>query len=74
MFETPSTLAKVCSFPWYELSNRKKKMFLQFIHLVQNSTELIAPIVGDVDMELFTDVMNGGYSYFNYFYNFVGDL
>jgi hypothetical protein len=67
-------LDEICAFPWYELSNRKQKMFLQLIHLAQNSTELTVPIVGDIDMELFTDVMNGGYSYFNYLYNFVGDL
>jgi hypothetical protein len=67
-------LNEMCAFPWYELSKPKQKIFLQLIHLVQNSNDLNVVIVGDVDMELFTDVMNGAYSYFNYLYNFVDDL
>jgi hypothetical protein len=62
------------NFPWYELSNSKQKLFLQLIHLAQNANELTVPIIGDIDMELFAEIMNGAYSYFNYLYNFVEEL
>jgi hypothetical protein len=65
---------EICAFPWYELSKTNQKLFLQLIHLTQNSTELTVPIVGQMNMERFTDVMSGGFSYFSYLYNFVGDL
>jgi hypothetical protein len=64
-------LDELYSFPWYELSISKQKTFLQFIHLVQQSSEFEVPIIGILDMELFTNVMNGAYSYFMYLFNFV---
>jgi hypothetical protein len=67
-------LNAICAFPWYELSKSKQKMFLQLIHLAQNANEFVVPIIGSIDMELFADVVNGGYSYFNFLYNFVDDL
>jgi hypothetical protein len=57
-------LHELWSFPWYELSNSKQKMFLQLIHLCQNSNELKVPIINRLNMELFTTVINGVYSYF----------
>jgi hypothetical protein len=67
-------LDELLNFPWYELSNSKQKLFLQFIHLVQNSNEFRLPIVGKIDMKLFTGVMNGTYSYFKYLRNFVKSI
>jgi hypothetical protein len=56
-------LDAVCSFPWYELSTPKQKIYLQFIHVVQNATKLTIPIFGDLNMEVFSDIMNRAYSY-----------
>ncbi|KAG5681811.1 hypothetical protein PVAND_011219 [Polypedilum vanderplanki] len=64
-------LNELYDFPWFELSKDKQKIFLQFIHLCQNSNELEIAIVGDVDMELFKDIINGAYSYFIYLKDFV---
>ncbi|KAG5681812.1 hypothetical protein PVAND_011220 [Polypedilum vanderplanki] len=63
-------LNELYGFPIYELSKHKQKMFLQFIHLCQNSNELKILIIGDVNMEIFTDVMNGAYSYLMFLLNF----
>lgn len=71
MHQKEKLLNEMFSFPWYELSLSKQKMFLQFIHLVQSSTELNAPIIGKVNMELFTSTMNATYSYLMYLKNLV---
>jgi hypothetical protein len=52
-------------------SKSNQKIFLQFIHLVQNSNGLNVPILGDINMELFTNVMNGAYSYLMCLLNFT---
>jgi hypothetical protein len=48
-------LDELYGFPYYELTKSKQKIFLQFIHLVQNTKELNVPIVGIINMELFTN-------------------
>jgi hypothetical protein len=63
-------LNELYAFPYYELSNSKQKMILQFIHLVQNSSEFKIPLIGGLNMELFTDVMNCSYTYFMFLLEF----
>jgi hypothetical protein len=46
-------LDELNGLPWYELPNSKQKLFLEFIHLVQNYCEFRVPIVGDIDMKMF---------------------
>jgi hypothetical protein len=64
-------LKDLWSFPFYELSPKMKKIYLQFLHCCQNSQEMEVPIFGTLNMEVFTNVMNGGYSLLNFFLNFV---
>jgi hypothetical protein len=62
---------ELCGLPWYELSNKNQKIFLQFIHMCQSSNELELPLIGVLDMRILTDVVNGSYSYFMFLYNFL---
>jgi hypothetical protein len=57
-------LNAVNDFPWYELSAKKRKIFLQFVMVCQHTEKLTLPIIGYVDMELFTNFVNASYSYF----------
>lgn len=64
-------LVELWRFPWYDLSPKMKKIYLQFLHRCQNSPEIEIPIFGKLNMEIFTNVVNGSYSLFNFFLNFV---
>jgi hypothetical protein len=64
-------LDAVNDFPWYELSVRKRKSFLQFVLVCQHTKRLTLPIIGHVDMELFTNFVNASYSYFMLMLKFV---
>jgi hypothetical protein len=64
-------LQAVCEFPWYKLSPKMKKVYLQFIHQCQNTAEIELPIIGEANMELFTNIVNTSYSYLNYLINFT---
>jgi hypothetical protein len=64
-------LQAVCEFPWYELSPKMRKVYLQFIHQCQNTAEIELPIIGEANMELFTNIVNASYSYLNYLINFT---
>jgi hypothetical protein len=64
-------LQAVCDFPWYELSPKMRKVYLQFVHQCQNTTAFELPIIGELNMELFTNVMNTSYSYLTYLMNFM---
>ncbi|CAG9798248.1 unnamed protein product [Chironomus riparius] len=64
-------LNAVYDFPWYELSVRKRKTFLQFLLICQHTSKLTVPIIGNVDMNLFTNFVNASYSYFMFLIKFV---
>ena len=64
-------LTKIQDFPWYELSNSQKKIYLQFLCVCQNTNSFSLPIFGDVNMELFTDIMQAAYSFLMYVIQFV---
>ena len=64
-------LTKVQEFPWYELSNSQKKIFLQFICICQSTNSFNLPIFGDINMQLFTDIMQAAYSFLMYINQFV---
>lgn len=64
-------LKELCSFPWYELSNPSRKLFLQHIHLCQNLVYLEIPIFGNLGMNLFAQIMNDAYAYLMYILHFV---
>lgn len=64
-------LAEVCGFPWYELNSQEKKIFLQFIHSCQNTALYTIPIIGNLNMMLFTNVLNSAYSFLMYIIQFV---
>jgi len=64
-------LEKLYEFPWYELSNSQKKIFLQFLCICQNTNSFSLPIFGNVNMELFTDIMQAAYSFLMYVIKFV---
>lgn len=59
------------SFPFYELDIAEQKIFLQFLQFAQTSKKIKVPIFGDVNMELFKNVLNCGYSYFMFIWNFI---
>jgi hypothetical protein len=61
----------ICGFPWFYFSHDKQRAFLQFIHQCQHTTEYQLAIIGALNMELFTNVMNAAYSYLMYILNFV---
>ncbi|KAG5670835.1 hypothetical protein PVAND_001069 [Polypedilum vanderplanki] len=58
------------NFPWFDLSMKNQKVFLQFLHRVQNSKEFKIVIIGGLNMELFTDVINVAYSFMMYLLKF----
>jgi hypothetical protein len=64
-------LSKVIDFPWIELKQKNKKIFLQLIHVCQNSLNLEVPIYGVVNLTTFTATIDAGYDFFNYLINFV---
>ena len=64
-------LDELCAFPWYELSLKEQKIFLQLIHKCQYLNSLELPLVGDVNFELLKDILNAAYSYCMYILNFV---
>jgi hypothetical protein len=53
------------------LSPKMRKIYLQFLHFCQNSPEIELPIYGVLNMEIFTNIINGSYSLFNFFLNFI---
>jgi len=69
--QNDKVLEKLHEFPWYELLNSQKKIFLQFLCICQNCCSFKLPIFGDVDMELFTDIMHASYSFLVYVIQFV---
>lgn len=64
-------LMELWHFPWYDLSPKMKKIFLQFLHSYQNSPEIKLPVFGILNMEIFTNVISVSYSLFNFFIEFV---
>jgi hypothetical protein len=66
-------LRAVCNFPWYNLSVKKQKVYMQFIHQCQQATSIDLHIIGTFDMELFTNIMNLSYKYLNFVMNFMTD-
>ncbi|CAG9806810.1 unnamed protein product [Chironomus riparius] len=64
-------LAKVQDFPWYKLSHPQKKIFLQFLCICQSTNSFSLPIFGDVNMELFKDIMQATYSFLMCIIQFV---
>jgi hypothetical protein len=64
-------LENLHEFPWYELSSSQKKIFLQFICVCQNSCSFKLPIFGNVDMKLFTNIMQASYSFLMYVIQFI---
>ena len=64
-------LDRINMFPWYLLSKTDQKIYLQFLQICQNFDNFELPMIGTVDMELFTTVINTGYSYFMFVWNFV---
>jgi hypothetical protein len=64
-------LDELWKFPWYKLSGPQQKIFLQLMHRCQQSKEYEIFIIGNLNMELFTKVMNGAYSYFMFLWNFT---
>ncbi|KAG5676172.1 hypothetical protein PVAND_006021 [Polypedilum vanderplanki] len=64
-------LKAVCEFPWYNMSVKSQKIYLQFLHQCQTAAEINLKIIGVVNMELFTHIMNGSYSYLNFVMNFM---
>lgn len=64
-------LNEVNGFPWYKMSIKMQKVWVQFIHQCQNANELEIMFIGVLNMECFKDVMNGAYSYFMYVLNFL---
>jgi hypothetical protein len=70
-FQYEKFLDVINGFPWYLLSKSEQKIFLQFIQVCQNYDDFELPMIGNVDMELFTTVVNAGYSYFMFIWNFV---
>jgi hypothetical protein len=61
----------IYGFPWYYLSKKDQKIFFQFVHLCQHSTEVVLTMIGNVNMELFSHILNASYSFFMYLWNFV---
>ena len=53
----------VCEFPWYQLSAKHKKVYLQFIQICQHTPTIRISIFGDLGMELLKHLANCAYSY-----------
>jgi hypothetical protein len=62
---------EIAEFPWFYLPRKDQKIFLQLIHLCQNAQEQKILFIGIVDMEMFTNVINASYSYYQIIQNFV---
>ena len=71
VYQYEKFLDEIYEFPWYLLSNSDQKIFLQFLQICQDFDIFELPMIGKVDMELFTSVINTGYSYFMFIWNFV---
>ncbi|KAG5673149.1 hypothetical protein PVAND_003218 [Polypedilum vanderplanki] len=63
-------LQTVCEFPWYQLSSKRQKIYLQFIHRCQNTTTFNLPIIGKINLEILTGIVNATYSTWNFLMQF----
>jgi uncharacterized membrane protein len=60
----------VNNFPWIELSQKHKKIYLQFIHACQTTTPLVVPLIGCIDAEIFVSVLKAGLGFSSYLNKF----
>lgn len=58
-------------FPFYELDVGDQKIFLQTLMFARNSRKMDVTFFGHVNFELLKNVMNAGYSYFMFIWNFI---
>lgn len=72
-YQNTKILDELKSFPWYDLSRKSQKTFLQFIQCCQNSGELKIVIIGSINMELFTQIINAAYSYLMFILSILKD-
>lgn len=70
-FQNTKILDELKSFPWFDLTRKSRKTFLLFIQCCQNSEELGIVIIGNINMELFTQIINGAYSYLMFILNIL---
>lgn len=64
-------LTNVCAIPWYKLSQKNQKIFMQFIMICQDPPEFVAPVIGNFSFSLITDIISSTYTYFMYLRYFV---
>lgn len=64
-------LTNVCAVPWYKLSLKNQKIFLQFIMVCQDPPEWDAPVLKTFSFSLLTDILSSTYTYFMYIWYFV---
>lgn len=58
--------------PWHKITNIKtRKIFLQFVQISQDTSGLALPMLGDLDMELLSSIVNATYTYYMYILNFI---
>lgn len=70
-YENEKFIDELSGFPWYELSRKNQKIYLQFLVLCQNSGRSELPIIGAVNMELFYYILDTAYSYLMFMLNMV---
>lgn len=70
-YQNEKLLSELCGFPWYELPLKDQKIYLQMLHAFQNTAVLEVPIVGKLNLELCTDIINKVYTFLMYIINFV---
>jgi hypothetical protein len=58
------------NFPWFELSESQKKIFLQMLMVLQDSRQINTWIIGNLKVELLTTILNSSYSYLMFLINF----
>jgi len=70
-YQNEKLLTELCGFPWYELPLKDQKVYLQMLHAFQNTAGLEVPIIGKLNLELCTDIINKVYTFLMYIINFV---
>lgn len=64
-------LKEVCLIPWYKLSSKNRRDYLQYLIMCQNLPALETPLIGNLNSELLMNIVMGGYSYLMIILNFT---
>jgi hypothetical protein len=68
--QNDNLLYEVIQFPWYELSLKNQKIYIQMVHAFQNAIYIKTFSFGEIGLNLLTDIVKGIYNFVVYIMKF----